>query len=67
LLVTVDGDPLDTSFVAGQKDDYPDPETIERRARELASQDREQFLDAITRFVANYEAPNPGRDGGGEQ
>lgn len=58
LLVTVDGDPLNTSFVAALKDDHPDPGEIDRRARELAAQDREQFLDAITRFVANYEDSN---------
>jgi hypothetical protein len=67
LLVTVDGEPLDSSFVAALKDGQPDPEEIERRARELASQDREQLLAAIERFVANYESPHPDRNGGREQ
>ena len=67
LLVTVDGEPLDSSFVAALKDGQPDPEEIERRARELASQDREQLLAGIERFVANYESPHPDRNGGREQ
>jgi hypothetical protein len=62
LLVLVDDDPLPVGVMAGQNGDdqssappapEPDPETVEKRARELLEQRRGELVDDISSFLSD--------------